>query len=110
MCSVSNAGCCVLPDGSTDPAKGKPTSSFYRHKEGWCTSTGGQKSSSSPRIRGVQWMSTVESTLCGTEEHGAGRGSYPRRRPDLAEIAPASLDRRLGFFESFPFLWIGGRL
>ena len=51
----------------------------------------GQKSSSSPRIGGVQWMSTVESTLCSTGDHGARRGSCPGRYPDLAEIAPASL-------------------
>ena len=46
------------------PPKGKPVSSFYRHKEGRCTCTGrSQKSSSSPRIAGVQWSSTVGSTL-----------------------------------------------
>ena len=66
-------------------------SSFYRHKEGRCTCTGGQKSSSSPRIGGMQWTFTVESTLCGTGDHGARRGSCPGRCPDLAEIALASL-------------------
>ena len=37
-----------------------------------------EKSSSSPRIAGVQWSSTVESTLWG---YGAWCGSHPGRRP-----------------------------
>ena len=36
-------------------------------------------------------MSTVESTLWCSGEHGAGRGGHPERCPDLAEIAPVSL-------------------
>ena len=39
MCSVSSAERCVLPNRPT-PLKGKPASSFYRHKEGRCTCTG----------------------------------------------------------------------
>ena len=41
----------------------------------------GKKSSSSPRIGGAQWVTTVESTLWGTEEHGAERGGCPESRP-----------------------------
>ena len=59
----------------------EPASSFYRHKEGRSTRTGGGKSSSSPRIGGTQWVTTVESTLWDTEEHGAGRGGCPGSRP-----------------------------
>ena len=36
---MSSAECCVLSDRPT-PLKGKPASSFYRHKEGRCTYTG----------------------------------------------------------------------
>ena len=39
MCSVSGAERCALPNGPI-PLKGKPASSFYRHKEGRCTCTG----------------------------------------------------------------------
>ena len=49
-----------------------------------------EKSSSSPRIAGVQWSSTMGSTLWG---HGVGRGSHPGYRPgscgDRAGILPA---------------------
>jgi len=44
----------------------------------------GKKSSSSPRIGGAQWVTTVESTLWGAEEHGAGRGGCPGSRPVVA--------------------------
>jgi len=69
--------------------KKEPASSFYRHKKGRSTCTGrSRKSSSSPRIGGVQWMRTVESTLWGMATGGtvalrssvASRGL--RRRPD----------------------------
>jgi len=49
-----------------------------------------QKSSSSPRIGGVQWTIAVESTLWSTGEYGAGRGSHPGKFFSLAGIAPAS--------------------
>ena len=42
MCSVSGARCCALPDELIP--KGKPASSFYRHKEGQCTCTGNRRS------------------------------------------------------------------
>ena len=72
-----------------------PTSPFYRHKEGQSTCTGrSKKSSSSPQIGGAQWVTTVESTLWGTEEHGAGRGgchgSRPRSCGDHAGVLAAS--------------------
>ena len=41
----------------------------------------GKKSSSSPRIGGAQWVTTVESTLWGAEEHGVGRGGCPGSHP-----------------------------
>ena len=46
-----------------------------------------------PPNRGAQWMSTVESTLCGTGDLGAGRAVILGDVLGLAEIAPAS--RRL---------------
>ena len=68
-----------------------PASPFIDTRRGGVHVRGDLKSSSPPRIGGMQWMTTVESTLWGTEEQGAGRGGCPGRRPDLAEIAPASL-------------------
>ena len=53
--------------------KTEPTSPFYRLKEGQCTCTGGGVIVP-PRIGGVQWPTTVESTLCRTGEWGVGRG------------------------------------
>ena len=47
-----------------------------------------RKLSSSPRIAGAQWSSTVESTLWG---YDAWCGSVLGVILDLAEIAPASL-------------------
>jgi len=67
-----------------------PASSFYRHKEGQSTCMGRSKVVVLPRIGGAQWVTTVENTLWGTEEHGAGRGGFPGQRPGLAEITPAS--------------------
>ena len=64
-------------------------SSFYRHKEGRSTCTGRSKVVVFSPNQGWQWVTTVESTLWGTEDHGAGHGGCPGRRPDLAEIAPA---------------------
>ena len=43
---------------------------------------GSWKSSSFPRIAGVQWSSTVGSTLWG---HGVGRGSHPGHCPRPCE-------------------------
>ena len=51
----------------------------------------GKKSSSSPKIGGAQWMSTVGSTLWGTGDHGAGHAVVLGGILGLAEIAPASL-------------------
>ena len=45
MCSASSAKRCVLLKGwPTPPLRGTPASSFYRHKEGRCTCTGGHES------------------------------------------------------------------
>ena len=54
---------------------------FYRHKEGRCTCTGGGEVIVIPRIGGMQWVTTVESTLWGPKEHGSGHGGRPGRRP-----------------------------
>ena len=62
MCSVSSAECCVPPDPPS--FKIEPASPFYRHKEGAVyTYRREEKSSSFPRVAGVQWSSTIESTL-----------------------------------------------
>ena len=85
MCSASYV--CVNDD---IVEKMVPASPFYRHKEGRSTCMGRSKVVVLPRIGGAQWVTTVESTLQVTEEHGTGRGGCPGRRPDLAEIALAS--------------------
>ena len=61
--------------------KTETASPFYRHKEGRYTCTGGGEVVVLPRIGGVQWPNTVESTLCRTGERGTGRGGCPGRRP-----------------------------
>ena len=72
-----------------NPLKTEPASPFYRHKEGRYTCTGrSRKSSSSPRIAGVQWSSTVESTLWGM---APGVAVVLGIILGLAEIAPVSL-------------------
>ena len=45
----------------------------------------------SPRIGGVQWSTTVESTLWSTGDHGAGRAGILGVVLGPAEIAPVSL-------------------
>ena len=73
-----------------------PASSFYRHKEARSTCMGRSKVVVLPRIGGTQWVTTVESTLRVTEEHGAGRGGCPRSRPwscgDHAGVLAAPAD------------------
>ena len=73
------------------PRRWRPPPPFIDTRRGGVHVRGDLKSSSSPRIWGAQWVTTVKSTLWGTEEHGAGRGGCPGRCPDLAEIAPVSL-------------------
>ena len=45
------------------------------------TCTGRSKVVVFPRIGGTQWVTTIESTLWGTEEHGARRGGCPGSHP-----------------------------
>ena len=77
MCFVGSAEYCVLPDGWILP-KGKPASSFYRHKEGRCTCTGDHGNRRLlPESRGA----VVEHYGKYTVGYGAWRGSRPGHRP-----------------------------
>ena len=51
----------------------------------------GKKSPFSPRIGGAQWITTAESTMWGTGDHGTERAVVLSFVLSLAEIAPASL-------------------
>jgi len=74
---------------------------------------GDLKSLSSSRIRGAEWVITIESTLWGTEEHGAGRGGCPGSRPwpcgDHADVLAAPTGGTVVPVEgTVPCTWRGG--
>ena len=73
VCSASYV--CVNDDEIVE--KMVPGSPFIDTRRGGVHIRGDLKSSSSPRIGGAQWVTTIESTLWGTEEHGAGCGGCP---------------------------------